>query len=282
MQQPKNITNLHQPHQRRAWGEGFTLIELLVVIAILIILAVIAIPVFGGVRQKAESAQCQGNLRSISTALNAYVADHNGSLIPAMVYAYNRNGGGWYSPDKREGGYWYTVLDPYVNPEIAMSTDPNVYRNDKRDVWPLKTRAQHAKWQLCPGKRPKESGYGDDYKAIGYGWNAGAFGSTTDTANSSFNNGNNPTAIDARMASVQSPATTVIIGDSKDAEDTFQAYQNQYIYESPTAGGVATRPKRHSGGGNFLFLDGHIEWITPEQMEDRVKKPEQIFRKIKS
>lgn len=278
MQQPKNITNLHQPHQRRAWGEGFTLIELLVVIAILIILAVIAIPVFGGVRQKAESAQCQGNLRSISTALNAYVADHNGSLIPAMVYAYNRNGGGWYSPDKREGGYWYTVLDPYVNPEIAMSTDPNVYRNDKRDVWPLKTRAQHAKWQLCPGKRPKESGYGDDYKAIGYGWNAGAFGSTTDTANSSFNNGNNPTAIDARMASVQSPATTVIIGDSKDAEDTFQAYQNQYIYE----GLPATRPKRHSGGGNFLFLDGHIEWITPEQMEERVKKPEQIFRKIKS
>lgn len=297
MQQPKNCINRHHVFRRatrsldfvstsRFSGDfssqkkhGFTLMEMLVVMAILAILSAIAVPTFSNARQKAQSIACQGNLRTISTALHAYVADHDGRLIPAMVYAYNRDGGGWYSADRREGGFWYTVLDPYVNPGIDTERD---MRADKRDVWPLATRAKYAQWQLCSGKNPKLLGLADDFKAIGYGWNAAYFGSTTDSANPSYNSGNNVKAIDSRMSQVERPGSTVIIGDSKDADDTFQAYQNQYLYESEMAGGVNIRPKRHSGGGNYLFLDGHIEWMTPKQVNERVLSPDKIFKKVKS
>lgn len=266
---------------RRFSRMGFTLLEMLVVIAVIAILFVLAFPVYSRVVDKAHSVTCQGNLRTISTALQAYVADHDGKLIPAVVYAYEEKGGSWYSPDKRIGGFWYTQLDPYINPGIDEEWN---MRADKRDTWLPEMRAKYAKWQLCPAKKPKLMGYVDDYKTVGYGWNASYFGKTTaqkpdgSPSDSASTNGGEF----SRMSQVEKPSSTVIIGDSKDAEDSYQAYQNQYLYESEMAGGVNIRPHRHSGGGNYLFLDGHIEWITPEQMNERVKSPERIFKKKKS
>lgn len=260
----------------RSKASGFTLIELLVVMAVAAVLMGLTFSGFSQVRQKMQSMACQTNLRTISTALHAYVADHDGKLIPAATYVYHGRGGSWYSPDKSVGGHWYTQLDPYINPGIDTERS---MKADKRDVWPLATRKKYAKWQLCPAKNPKLLGNADDYKVVGYGWNTRGFGLTTrETAEGQ----QDPSATggeNSRMSQVEKPGATIIIGDSKDAEDSSQAYQNQYLYEGDPNPG--TRPRRHSGGGNYLFLDGHIEWITPEKLNERIKAPEWVFRKRK-
>ncbi|GAB6137120.1 type IV pilin protein [Halanaerobaculum tunisiense] len=55
---------------------GFTLIELMIVIAVIGTLAGIAIPKFGGVRDKAEIASVKSTLRSIKSGLVMYNAEN--------------------------------------------------------------------------------------------------------------------------------------------------------------------------------------------------------------
>ncbi|MCX7044946.1 MAG: prepilin-type N-terminal cleavage/methylation domain-containing protein [Candidatus Sumerlaeota bacterium] len=56
---------------------GFTLIELLIVIAIIAILALIAIPNFLEAQTRAKVSRAKADMRSIATAIEAYMIDQN-------------------------------------------------------------------------------------------------------------------------------------------------------------------------------------------------------------
>ncbi len=57
--------------------KGFTLIELLIVVAIIAILAAIAIPNFLEAQIRSKVSRAKADMRSITTAIEAYFVDHN-------------------------------------------------------------------------------------------------------------------------------------------------------------------------------------------------------------
>lgn len=76
------------PYQRQRLGvrwRGFTLIELLIVVAIIAILAAIAVPNFLEAQTRSKIARAQSDMRTISTALEAYRVDQPG-YPPAATY----------------------------------------------------------------------------------------------------------------------------------------------------------------------------------------------------
>ena len=79
---------------------GFTLIELLIVVAIIAILAAIAVPNFLEAQTRAKVSRVKADMRSMATALEAYVIDYN-SFPPCNNYGLPgiRSGEGDAAPD---------------------------------------------------------------------------------------------------------------------------------------------------------------------------------------
>lgn len=71
---------------RRFQGSrGFTLIELLVVMAIVAILAALLLPALGRAKGAARSASCKSNLRQLGLALNLYLQDNRERYPPEAI-----------------------------------------------------------------------------------------------------------------------------------------------------------------------------------------------------
>jgi prepilin-type N-terminal cleavage/methylation domain-containing protein/prepilin-type processing-associated H-X9-DG protein len=66
---------------------AFTLIELLVVISIIAILASIALPVFGSIKEKGAATKCANNLRQVGLGLVTYLNDNDDQM-------FSKTGGG--------------------------------------------------------------------------------------------------------------------------------------------------------------------------------------------
>ncbi len=62
--------------------DGFSLVELLVVLAIIVVLASLLLPAIGQVKQVANSARCQNNLKQIYTVAWAWSDGNGGWTVP--------------------------------------------------------------------------------------------------------------------------------------------------------------------------------------------------------
>jgi prepilin-type N-terminal cleavage/methylation domain-containing protein len=83
--------------QKRDEG-GFTLIELLIVIIILAILAAIVVFAVGSTGTSAAQAACKADAKSVSTAIEAYKAQHPSTGYPpdyAALTTTDASGGPW-------------------------------------------------------------------------------------------------------------------------------------------------------------------------------------------
>jgi prepilin-type N-terminal cleavage/methylation domain-containing protein/prepilin-type processing-associated H-X9-DG protein len=126
---------------------GFTLIELLVVIAIIAVLIGLLLPAVQKVREAANRASCQNNLRQLGLAA-AHYQNTSGGLLPSRV--------------TREHLSWAAVLLPYIDQGTfawlwdtrKRYSDPA--HDDAADPAGPK-RTLQVKLYYCPSRRPAAS-----------------------------------------------------------------------------------------------------------------------------
>lgn len=226
---------------------AFTLIELLVVVAIIALLAAILFPVFGQVRERARQASCASNEKQMGLGFAMYAQDYDEWMATAAAYGTYNTG-------------WPVLISPYIT---------------RMKMW---TNATASIYQ-CPddtvarsGNNPKQSyavthDCGFPNQAIGSGCNASGDDRYTEgmAYGGSYVDAGGSTIYPGKPMSIfRAPAELILV-----VEDTFDTYNfvgnnHGYCY-GPHQQFPANTDPIHSGGSNYLFVDGHVKWMTLEK-----------------
>lgn len=219
--------------------KAFTLIELLVVIAIIAILAAILFPVFARARENARKANCMSNLKQIGIAVMMYVQDYDETYMVGESTTPLR--------------YWYNVLDPYTkSKQVFICPDVGVAGNTGNNIGDdgLKFTNDYA-WNICGTSSIGNIGNG-------FGYYPGSYCTPS------------PGFAPVKLSTVQEASTTILITDPPSngyaGGSAFALGYNTQQFMPVLHGGQpysasAVTVTDFSGGGNYLFADGHVKFL---------------------
>lgn len=219
---------------------AFTLIELLVVIAIIAILAAILFPVFAAAREKARQTACASNLKQIGLAVLQYAGDFDDKPPCGNV---------------TDGQGWAGQLQPYVK---------------VRGIF------------LCPDDTTCLPG------SAGCSLTDGRFLNVSYMYNLNLISPMDKGVVQPLNA-YNAPANTVLIGECRkgiaialnNKQSTNMISPTEQSSPTSSGGGVngsgvwaagnlggfvSTSPVAHVTGANWLACDGHVKFLTGEQV----------------
>ena len=207
--------------------KSFTLIELLVVIAIIAILAALLLPALSRAKAQANQTACLSNMRQIGLALILYEGD-NGILPPNAVSVedfMNPAAAGW-------SNNCLYAISHYLQGNLGLST--LVY--------------------MCPTA------------VLGVGVFA-VYNPTTNSGTSYMPNG---VVMERKLSAVPMPSALVFLQESQYLisynalrPGNFGDYgicPGAYTYWHYNDGTFEEYSSTHSGGGNLIFTDGHVDF----------------------
>jgi len=253
-------------NQDRSHSSGFTLIELLVVIAIIAILAAILFPVFAKVREKARQTACLSNEKQLGLAFLQYIQD-NDEELPCGPYGLTTYEVGWAGevyPYVKSSNVFTCPDDPTI---VQAPPTNNDWGNEVAGV-PFV---------------PVSYSFNDAFM-IGTGWGTPLIPSPAQVGQYLHESTWNAPASTVLLMEVQ--GTEVQVTNPREAMSPVNLGYGGSNFQSwsppgDTAteatgilgsvetgmpaigswGGPSAVTGIHTGGSNFLLVDGHAKWL---------------------
>ena len=225
---------------------GFTLPEMLIILVIVAILGAILFPVISSAREKSRQNTCLSNQRQLSTAWLMYSQDYNGKVVPWSVSGRSNS----------DAFIWDRLIQPYQKNDAILR---------------------------CPASAA----------LVSYSYSANVGGASPSPPTRSLSSLTNPTQtpIIADCAGFTDPTNNVpgwsfsfVIPDERGGvqaraikymsiKDGRPAGETQWFApptnERTQAAGI--KADMHRGGENYIFADGHAQWLAAEH--DATGKP---------
>ncbi len=224
---------------------GFTLVELLVTVGIIALLASLLVPQAEKLVDRADATKCMSNLRQIGGAFHLYLGDVDGAF-PTSSGNNSTSGTGLTGSNPLTGGNWLVEIYGFLGKAITSVAEIKVkcpsfekeYKKDNR--WLPSTGSYGMNLRL---RQPQNIRDTNSYTRVS-------------------------------MASIPEPQKTILAGDS-----------SGYNLDPLADGKFAGAPDKLGGfqGGNplmhaektaahYLFVDGHVEALTPDRAAEFLKK----------
>ena len=252
-------------HQNSAKKYGFTLIELLVVRAIIALLAAILFPVFATAREKARQSTCQSNEKQIGLGLIMYAQDSD-NIFPVLF-----GGGNPGSPTS-----WDDKVRTYIPGPSGWDSNKQLFEcpddTVKRTSGSTGTRSYSFATASVVGGEISSGGGGFIGPKTSAGWYPGRpetqipLPTTTlmivENPDPQNNTGNdNESFVTIPLGTIHNPAGLNNPGG--------ECVTTSAWYCGPDN----TLDPIHSGGYNYLFVDGHVKWMMPMNTVTKGFKP---------
>jgi prepilin-type N-terminal cleavage/methylation domain-containing protein/prepilin-type processing-associated H-X9-DG protein len=224
---------------------AFTLIELLVVVAIISLLAAILFPVFARARENARRATCMSNMKQMGLAFMMYTQDYDETLPLDGNPAH-----GTTPPDS-----WDVCIQPYLGVQVGSNKALSIFRCPS-DTSNIRTDGNYSRSYAIPmdGELSPDTGPRMVFGIANPGANEYIFG--------------------VKLAAIPQPSETLLLVEEPYAGNAFGKVAASYVSgpfypHADSAYGAQDQTSSgntsHSGGWNYLFSDGHVKWLRPEQ-----------------